>query len=222
MPKFTYPARALLDQMRRRLTSNDDGLVAVGGTLHPDLLEEAYRMGVFPWSSEPAITWWCPDPRAIFDLASFHPPRSLRKRLRQTGWSFHIDRDFAGTMRRCGEPTRDRPETWITEDFVAAYTELFRRGKAHSVEVYEGDWAVGGLYGVAMGGYFGGESMFHRRDDASKAALAYLVSHLRDRGFALLDAQVPNPHLLRMGANEMPRVEFLKRLRDALTLPVHF
>ena len=147
------PEERFLDQMRRNLTSDDDGLVAVGGTLHPDVLERAYRMGVFPWSSEPAVTWWCPDPRAVFDLATFQPSRSLRKRIRHAGWTFHVDRDFEGTMRRCGEPTPERPETWITDDFVAAYGELFRRGEAHSVEVYEGDLAVGGLYGVAMGGY---------------------------------------------------------------------
>ena len=208
--------------MRRNLASDNDGLVAIGGTLHPDVLEKAYRMGVFPWSSEPAVTWWCPDPRAVFDLATFRPSHSLRKRIRQVGWTFHIDRDFEGTMRRCGESTVDRPETWITEDFVAAYGELFRRGEAHSVEVYDADVPVGGLYGVAMGGYFGGESMFHRRDDASKAALVHLISHLRSRGFVLLDAQVPNPHLLRMGAREMPRAEFLRRLRAALALPVAF
>jgi leucyl/phenylalanyl-tRNA--protein transferase len=208
--------------MRRNLASDNDGLVAIGGILHPDVLEKAYRMGVFPWSSEPAVTWWCPDPRAVFDLPTFRPSRSLRKRIRQAGWTFHIDRDFEGTMRRCGEPTADRPETWITEDFVAAYGELFRRGEAHSVEVYDADVPVGGLYGVAMGGYFGGESMFHRRDDASKAALVHLISHLRSRGFVLLDAQVPNPHLVRMGAREMPRAEFLRRLRAALALPVAF
>ncbi len=208
--------------MRRNLGADDDGLVAVGGTLHPDVLEQAYKMGVFPWSSEPAVTWWCPDPRAVFDLPTFRPSRSLRKRIRQAGWTFHVDRDFEGTMRRCAEPTADRPETWITEDFIAAYSELFRRGEAHSVEVYEGEMAVGGLYGVTLGAYFGGESMFHRRADASKAALAHLVAHLRDHGFVLLDAQVPNPHLMRMGAREMPRAEFLRRLREAVALRARF
>lgn len=208
--------------MRRNLDTAEDGLVAVGGTLHPELLERAYRMGVFPWSSEPAVTWWCPDPRAIFELASFRPSRSLRKKVRRACWTFHIDRDFEGTMRRCAEPTDDRPATWITEDFILAYCELHRRGEAHSVEVYEGDEAVGGLYGVAMGGYFGGESMYRRRADASKAALGHLVSHLRSRGFALLDAQVMNPHLANMGAREISRAQFLRRLADALALPVTF
>ena len=125
-------------------------------------------------------------------------------------------------MRRCAEPTAERPETWITDDFVASYGELHRRGEAHSVEVYEGDEPVGGLYGVALGGFFGGESMYHRRDDASKAALVHLVAHLRARGFALLDAQVLNPHLRNLGAREISRTEFLRRLRVALALPVTF
>ena len=125
-------------------------------------------------------------------------------------------------MRRCAEPTDDRPATWITEDFIAAYAELFRRGEAHSVEVYEGEEPVGGLYGVSMGGFFGGESMFHRRSDASKAALVHLVAHLRSRGFALLDAQVMNPHLASLGACDIPRTDYLRRLREALALPAAF
>lgn len=222
MPRPIRSRTSIVDEMRRRRLSAPDGLVTVGGTLHPDVLEEAYRMGVFPWSSEPLITWWCPDPRAIFEIGSFREPRSLRKRIRKAGWTFHLDRDFEGTIRRCAEPTADRPATWITEDFVSSYCELHRRRKAHSVEVYEGDEPVGGLYGVAMGGFFGGESMFHRRDDASKAALAHLVSHLRRRGLVLLDAQVMNPHLAKLGACEIPRAEFLRRLRDALALQVSF
>ncbi len=199
-----------------------DGLVAVGGSLEPDLLVRAYRSGVFPWSSDPAVTWWCPDPRAIFELDAFTVSRSLRKRIRHSGWEFHIDRDFEGTMRRCAEPTPDRPSTWISEEVISAYGELHRRGVAHSVEVYEGDCPVGGLYGVAFGGFFGGESMFHRRSDASKAALAHLVQHLRDRGFVLLDAQVMNPHLRSLGARDIPRVEFLRRLQAALKADVAF
>ncbi|HEX7501480.1 MAG TPA: leucyl/phenylalanyl-tRNA--protein transferase [Polyangia bacterium] len=222
MPRIQRLKSAIVDEMRLNLVSADDGLVAVGGTLHPEVLEQAYRMGVFPWSSEPAVTWWCPDPRAIFELAAFRQSRSLRKRIRQSDWTFHIDRDFEGTIKRCAEPTAERPETWITADFVASYCELHRRGKAHSVEVYEGGEAVGGLYGVSMGGFFGGESMFRRRDDASKAALGHLISHLRDRGFTLLDAQVMNPHLASLGARDISRAEFLRRLGEALALPVTF
>jgi leucyl/phenylalanyl-tRNA--protein transferase len=199
-----------------------DGLVAVGGELTPDTLVRAYRAGIFPWSSDPAITWWSPDPRAVFDLETFHAHRSLIKSIRRRGWQFTTDRDFGAVMRGCAEPTPERPSTWITSDFLAAYTELAVRGQAHSVEVWEGDDLVGGLYGVTLGGFFGGESMFHRRTDASKAAVAFLVEHLRARGFSLLDAQVPNQHLARLGAVEIPRAEYLLRLDAALRRDVSF
>ena len=199
-----------------------DGLVAVGGAVTPESLLRAYRAGVFPWSSDPVVTWWSPDPRAIFDMERYRPSSSLRKSIRRAKWIFTLDRDFEGVMRRCAEPTPSRPSTWITEDFIAGYTELHRRGTAHSVEVYEQDELVGGLYGVSIGGFFGGESMFHRRPDASKAAVAHLVQHLRARGFVLLDAQVPTPHLARLGAVEISRSEYLARLQQALALPVAF
>jgi leucyl/phenylalanyl-tRNA--protein transferase len=199
-----------------------EGLVAIGGTLDPETLLRAYRAGVFPWSSDPEITWWCPDPRAIFDLETWAPSRSLRKSLRRQTWTFSTDRAFEAVMRACAAPTPDRPSTWITDDFVAAYVDLHRRGAAHSVEVWEGDELVGGLYGVTLGGFFGGESMFHRRTDASKAAVCHLVEHLRARGFQLLDAQVPNPHLVSIGAVEISREEYLRRLRKALRLDVTF
>jgi leucyl/phenylalanyl-tRNA--protein transferase len=199
-----------------------DGLVAVGGELNPDTLVRAYSSGIFPWSSDPAVTWWSPDPRAIFDLDSFHTHRSVRKTVRQNRWKFTTDQDFAGVMRACAAPTPIRPSTWITEDFIAAYVTLAQRGQAHSVEVWEGTDLVGGLYGVTLGGFFGGESMFHRRADASKAAVTFLVEHLRARGFTLLDAQVPNPHLAHLGAIEIPRADYLRRLKKALSLKVTF
>ena len=199
-----------------------NGLVAVGGTLDPDTLLRAYRAGIFPWSSEPAITWWCPDPRAVIDLGAFAPARSLRKAIRRAGWRFTVDRDFVAVMRACAEPTPERPSTWISDDFVDSYSELHRRGHAHSVEVWEGDELVGGLYGVTIGGFFGGESMFRRRTDASKAAVWFLVEHLRTRGFTLLDAQVPTPHLTSLGAVGISRAEYLRRLQAALPLPVQF
>src|SRR5688500_15014868 len=198
------------------------GLVAVGGALDADTLTRAYRAGVFPWSSDPEITWWSPDPRAVFEMDEWKASRSLRKSIRRAGWTFDIDRNFEAVMRACAARTADRPSTWISEDFVQAYTELFRRGHAHSVEVYEGDELVGGLYGVTFGAFFGGESMFHRRTDASKAAVDHLVEHLRARGFVLLDAQVPNPHLLSLGAVEIPRRQYLERLRAALAKTARF
>ena len=199
-----------------------EGLVAVGGHLDPDTLIRAYKSGIFPWSSHPAVTWWSPDPRAIFSLETFRAPRSLAKAIRRHGWRYTTDHDFIGVMRACAEATPERPSTWITDDFIKAYSELHRRGLAHSLEVWEGDEVVGGLYGVTLGGFFGGESMFNRRPDASKAAVAFLVEHLRGRGFLLLDAQVPTPHLARLGAVEIPRVEYLRLLSRALAQPATF
>ena len=216
--EYSFPE----DAARCEASGVIDGLVAVGGDVTPESLLRAYRAGVFPWSSDPLLTWWSPDPRAIFDMQRYCPSRSLRKGIRRAKWIFTLDRDFEGVMRRCAAPTPSRPSTWITEDFVAGYTELHRRGVAHSVEVYEQDELVGGLYGVSIGGFFGGESMFHRRPDASKAAVAHLIQHLRERGFVLLDAQVPTPHLASLGAVEISRSEYLARLQQALALPVAF
>jgi leucyl/phenylalanyl-tRNA--protein transferase len=200
--------------------ADENGLVAVGGALTTELILEAYSSGVFPWSSNPVVSWWSPDPRAIFDLATFSQHRSVRKRARQAGWRFSCDEAFVEVMNACAESTEGRPDTWISPDFVAAYTKLHELGLAHSVEVWEAaegrEQLVGGLYGVTLGAFFGGESMFHRRSDASKAAVGFLVERCRAGGFELLDAQVPNPHLLHLGAIEIPRSEYLQRLRSAL------
>jgi leucyl/phenylalanyl-tRNA---protein transferase len=202
--------------------ADENGLVALGGRLEPELLLGAYRTGIFPWSSDPVVTWWSPDPRAIFDLASYKPHRSVRQAIRRGNWRCTIDTEFSRVMRACAAATPDRPGTWITGDFLDAYGELHRLGHAHSVEVREGDELVGGLYGVTIGGFFGGESMFHTRTDASKAAVAFLIEHLRARGFALCDAQVPTPHLERIGAVTLPRTTYLRRLREAIAMTVRF
>jgi leucyl/phenylalanyl-tRNA---protein transferase len=209
-------------QVASETDSSPNGLVALGGKLLPNTLIAAYRAGIFPWSSDPVLTWWSPDPRAIFDLATWRPHRSVGRAARRAGWRFSVDLDFEGVMRACAEAGADRPSTWITDDFVRAYGQLHAMGVAHSVEVWEGDALVGGLYGVAMGGFFGGESMFHRRTDASKAAVSHLVERLRDRGFTLLDGQVPTPHLARLGAMAIPRADYLARLRRALAIPARF
>jgi len=201
---------------------DDTGLVALGGTLDPETLIRAYRSGIFPWSSDPVISWWSPDPRAIFDLDSWRPHRSTARSARRAGWRFSVDRDFAGVMRACAQPSADRPSTWITADFERSYAELHRRGLAHSVEVWAGDDLVGGLYGVTLGGFFGGESMFHRATDASKAAVGFLIERLRAGGFSLCDAQVPTPHLTHLGAVSISRDDYLGRLRRALDLPARF
>ena len=205
------------------MDSHDDaGLVATGGPLDPDTLIAAYRSGIFPWSSDPVISWWSPDPRAIFDLDGWRPHRSTARSVRRAGWRFTVDHDFTGVMRACAEPSADRPSTWITSDFERSYTELHRRGLAHSVEVWSGADLVGGLYGVTLGGFFGGESMFHRATDASKAAVGFLIERLRAGGFSLCDAQVPTPHLARLGAINISRADYLARLRRALAAPARF
>jgi leucyl/phenylalanyl-tRNA---protein transferase len=209
-------------QVASESESAPNGLVALGGQLLPETLLAAYRAGIFPWSSDPVLTWWSPDPRAIFDLESWRPHRSVLRAARRAGWTFSIDRDFEGVMRACGEAGADRPSTWITDEFVASYGQLHGRGLAHSVEVWEGDELVGGLYGVALGGFFGGESMFHRRTDASKAAVGHLIERLRAGGFTLLDGQVPTPHLTRLGAVSISRADYLARLRRALTVAATF
>ncbi len=198
--------------------ADENGLVAVGGALDPELVLVAYRSGVFPWSSQPVVSWWSPDPRAIFDLAAWKPHRSIRQAARRGGWRFSVDEAFEPVMRACAEPAEGRESTWISEDFVRCYSTLHARGYAHSIEVWEGELLVGGLYGVTLGGFFGGESMFNRRTDASKAAVMYMVERLRACGFVLCDAQVPTPHLHRLGAIDVPRKEYLRRLERALTV----
>jgi leucyl/phenylalanyl-tRNA--protein transferase len=198
--------------------ADENGLVAVGGRLDPELVLTAYASGVFPWSSKPMVTWWSPDPRAVFDLVSWKPHRTIMRTARRNNWRFSVDEKFGQVMRACAAPAPGRESTWITNDFLRCYEELHQRGYAHSIEVHEGDELVGGLYGVTLGGFFGGESMFHTRTDASKAATVFLIERLRATGFTLCDAQVPTEHLARMGAIEIPRAEYLRQLQAALAV----
>lgn len=193
---------------------DSSGLVAVGGDLHPERLLAAYRQGVFPWYDEDLpILWWSPDPRAIFELDRMHVPRRLLRTMRSGGFHVTIDQAFGQVMRGCA----DRSEgTWITADMITAYERLHRLGYAHSVEVWEGETLGGGLYGVALGGFFAGESMFTRIRDASKVALVTVAQRLRDRGYLLFDTQFRTEHTTRFGAVEIPRKEYLHRLREAL------
>lgn len=182
-------------------------------TIPPELLEAAYRQGIFPMADENGqIHWYSPDPRTIIDLDRFHVPRRLAQTIRSGKFEMATDHDFEGVVRGCA----DRKETWISEDIVAAYTALHRMGKAHSVEAYfEGDLA-GGIYGVSLGGAFMGESMFTRVRDASKVCLAYLVDRLKMRRYTLFDVQLTTPHLRRFGATEISRQDYLERLGKAL------
>lgn len=192
------------------------GLLAGGGDLEPGTLLAAYRAGIFPWPDETGrLLWWSPDPRAILPLGGFHESRRLARTRRQG--RYRVTRDLAcdAVIAACA---REHGPTWITSDMQDAYGLLHRLGWVHSVDVWEGDALVGGLYGVAVGGLFAAESMFHRARDASKVALAALVDHLRARGFVLLDVQLETPHLASLGAIEIPRRAYLARLRAALAV----
>jgi leucyl/phenylalanyl-tRNA---protein transferase len=186
-------------------------------TLTPDGVELAYRHGIFPMADEGSgeILWFRPDPRAIMPLDGFHISRSLARTLRRGIFEVRVDTDFEGVMRGCA----DRPEgTWISERFVEVYGALHRAGKAHSVEAWRDGRLVGGAYGLALGGAFMAESMFHRETDASKVALTALVARLQERGFTLLDVQYVTPHLESLGAVDITRREYERRLERALAL----
>lgn len=197
-----------------------DGLVGVGGDLRPDTLLEAYQKGIFPWEGEQPIPWFSPDPRMILEPADFRSPRSLEKRARNAGFEVRFDTSFKRVMRACaGVPRPGQPGTWITEGMVDSYGVLHQRGVGHSVEVWHGDRLVGGLYGLAMGRAFFGESMFHVERDASKLALRALCLRLVKAGYHFVDCQQDTSHLRSMGAFTVTRAEYLDRLEGALAHP---
>jgi leucyl/phenylalanyl-tRNA--protein transferase len=201
--------------------ADDDGLLAVGGNLDPDNLLAAYRQGIFPWSEHP-ITWWSPDPRGIFELESFSASRRLLRKMRQEKFAFTRDQAFAEVIQACAEPRADRGGAWLSQGLIDAYIRLHRLGHAHSVECWCEGQLVGGIYGVALGGLFAGESMFSRISDGSKMALTHLVAHLRERGFVLFDVQATNEHTISLGAIDIPRDVYLTRLRHALGIDRRF
>ena len=198
-----------------------NGLVAVGGDLSTPRLLLAYRSGIFPWSVDP-ITWWSPDPRGIIDLDCFHVSHSLAKVLRRGVFRLTVDQAFEVVIRACAAPAPDRTSTWISPEFVEAYRQLHEAGHAHSVECWLGDDLVGGIYGVHIGGFFAGESMFHRVSNASKVALFHLVQHLRGHDFALFDIQMVTAHTQHLGATSICRDDYLRRLQQATALPRAF
>jgi len=198
-----------------------EDVVAVGGALEADVVFDAYRHGVFPfYAADQPVLWWCPDPRAVLPLDALHVSRRLARTLRRRDLVVRRDTAFEAVMRACDQ---DRPDgSWIHEAMVEAYVELHRRGHAHALEVWIEDRLVGGIYGVAVGGVFSAESMFHRERDASKVALVHLAGHLAARGFDLLDVQFVTPHLARFGALEIPREAYLERVRRARDDDVSF
>lgn len=197
--------------------ADGEGLVALGGDLSVARLGLAYRSGIFPWTDNP-VSWWSPDPRAVIGLDQFRAPRSLEKLLRKKPFEITVDRAFREVMEGCAESAPGRGETWIKPKFIEAYTRLHAEGHAHSLECWQDGRLVGGIYGVSLGGFFAGESMFHRVSNASKAALASLVERLRERDFALFDIQMLTPITRQLGGVEIPRVEYLDRLARAVAL----
>ncbi len=196
---------------------NARDIIGFGGELTVENLTTAYRSGIFPWHIDGLpLPWFCPERRAILEFADLKVSRSLRRELRKTPFTFSIDRAFADVIERCAGAVRpDGAGTWITPEFKRAYCHLHRIGMAHSVEVWDGEDLVGGLYGVDAGGVFCGESMFFRRSNASKFALLHLIERLRERGATWIDIQVMTPHFEAFGAKEIERTDFLDRLAAA-------
>lgn len=200
--------------------SEPNGLLAWGGDLSPERLIAAYAQGVFPWFNEDEpILWWSPDPRCVFRTDGVHISRSLRKQLSKSNWRITADTSFTRVMRACAAPRDGAVGTWIGDDMIAAYEELHRQGHAHSVEVWDRGSLVGGIYGVAVGRLFCGESMFSARTGGSKVALAGMCQLLHRWGFPFLDAQVTNDHLLSMGAVEIPRRQFVAQAKRLAAMP---
>jgi leucyl/phenylalanyl-tRNA--protein transferase len=191
-----------------------DGLLAAGGDLSSTRLLNAYRQGIFPWYSDgQPILWWSPDPRMVFATDGVRLPSKFRRGLRRSTWVLRADGAFDQVISTCAQTPRPGQDgTWITDEMLRAYRQLHRLGHAHSVEVFDGDTLVGGIYGVAIGRMFFGESMFSAESGGSKVALAGLAHVLHDWGWPLIDAQVANPHLQFMGAQPLPRSEFLARI----------
>ena len=190
-----------------------------------DLLLAAYSSGWFPMADEAGtISWYSPDPRGVLPLETFHVPSRLQRTMRRSALQVRVDTMFADVMRACAEAERQGEDggTWISDEIIASYSALHTQGYAHSVEVHDGGRLVGGLYGVALGSAFFGESMFHTATDASKIALVALIDRLRNRGFTLLDTQWVTPHLQQFGAIEIPRPDYLKKLEASLAVEASF
>jgi leucyl/phenylalanyl-tRNA--protein transferase len=199
--------------------SQPDGLLCFGGDLSSERLLNAYSRGIFPWYSEgQPIMWWSPAPRCVIYPKELVIRRSLKKSLRNAGFRFSIDQAFAQVIQACAKPRDDEAGTWITTDMLHAYTKLHQQGHAHSAEIWSDNELVGGLYGVAIGRVFFGESMFALKRDASKVALACMARFLDRHGFAIIDAQVTSSHLLSLGAREIERELFISELNQHCAL----
>lgn len=189
-------------------------IVGFGGDLSIENLRGAYAKGIFPWHIKNLpLPWFCPEKRAILEFSELHVPKSLKKEFRKTNFTFTIDKNFREVIENCAKSKRNGEKgTWITKDFIESYCRFNRFGGAHSVEVWENEELIGGLYGVDAGGVFCGESMFFKRSNASKLALLFLIEHLKSRGATWLDTQVMTPHFAVLGAKEIAREDFLDKL----------
>jgi len=206
-----------------RALSEPNGLLAAGGDLSTERLLDAYRRGIFPWYSEgQPVLWWSPDPRMVLVPGEVRLSRSLRKRLRRRNCEVRTDSAFHDVISACAEPRAREAGTWITSEMASAYAALHSAGYAHCVETWIEGRLAGGLYGVAIGRMFYGESMFSRETDASKIALAHLARQLERWQFGLIDCQMATPHLASLGAREIPRVDFLRAVAELVNYPTRF
>lgn len=214
-PRQAFPA---LDQA----LVEPNGLIAVGGCLSPERILNAYRGGIFPWFNpgEP-ILWWSPNPRLVLFPEQLRISRSLNKTLRKQAFEIRYDHAFTQVMQACADPRANQSGTWITNDMHYAYNRLHQQGIAHSFEAWLNDELVGGLYGLAIGQVFFGESMFHRKTDASKVVFVHMIQKLIDWGYRLIDCQVRSEHLMTLGAEEIPRQKFLGMLQQLCPLEPH-
>lgn len=214
----TRPSQHFPDPTRAEREPN--GLLAIGGDLDPRRIVQAYRQGIFPWFNDgQPILWWSPNPRTVLIPGHEHVARSLRKQLHKSTWQLTMDRAFGAVIQACAGPRRNQPGTWLSGPMQRAYRALHHRGIAHSVEVWQADNLVGGLYGLCIGRVFFGESMFSHASGASKAAFMFLAQQARAWNIELIDGQVYNEYLASLGAQEIPRSEFLTRLQAGLAHP---
>ena len=203
-----------------RALRDPNGLLAAGADLSPARLIDAYERGIFPWFNEDdPVLWWSPDPRMVLPVAEVRVARSLRRTIRSSRFRVSADTAFPAVVSGCAEPRPDQHGTWITSDMATAYARLFDLGYAHSIETWDGDTLAGGLYGVAIGRMFFGESMFSRRSDASKVALVLLARQLARWGFQLIDCQMSTEHLASLGAREIDRATFVRQVRQLVREP---
>ena len=218
MPVFEIPEDLIFPPPH---LAEENGLLGVGGDLSVERLLLAYSMGIFPWYSQgEPILWWSPDPRLVLFLDELKISRSLKQTIKKGIYRVTMDEAFEDVIKECARVHSEKDgNTWITDEMIDAYIRLHKTGYAHSVEVWNNGELSGGLYGVSLGRAFFGESMFTKKTDASKVALVYLVRQLKDWSFDFIDCQVPTQHLIRMGAREIPRTEFLQLLRKALSAP---